>query len=112
MIAHTFEMDTQQNVGTVDRILRFAIGSALIAFPMLYQGTATEYAALTALASIPVIVTAIICWDPVYGLLKFSSMTTDDTKRFRQRYGNVQRDISKSSKARHVHIDHSGRKAA
>jgi len=74
MNTQTLVIDTNTNVGTVDRYIRFAIGAGLIAVTLLYQGMDAEYAALTSLVAIPVIFTAITRWCPLYALLHVQSI--------------------------------------
>jgi len=74
MNTQTLIFDTKTNVGTVDRYVRFAIGSGLIAVPLLYEGVDAEYAALTSLVAIPIIFTAIARWCPLYALLNVHSI--------------------------------------
>ena len=54
MKTQTLVIDTNTNVGIVDRYARFAIGASLIAVPLFYQGVDAEYAALTSLVAIPI----------------------------------------------------------
>lgn len=74
MNTQTFTFDTKTNVGTADRYVRFAIGSGLIAVPLLFSGVDAELAVLTSLVAIPVIFTAIARWCPVYALLHVHSI--------------------------------------
>ena len=91
MKTQTLVIDTNTNVGTVDRYTRFAIGASLIAVPLLYQGVDAEYAALTSLVAIPVIFTAITRWCPLYAFLHVQSIKHKyDNTRF---YG---KNISKT----------------
>jgi hypothetical protein len=54
------------NVGALDRVVRFAVGGALIAFTL--ASTTIELQAISALIAIPIIMTAILAWDPLYAL--------------------------------------------
>ena len=74
MNTHTLTFDTKTNVGTADRYVRFAIGSGLIAVPLLFSGVDAEFAALTSLVAIPIIFTAIARWCPVYALFHVHSI--------------------------------------
>lgn len=74
MNTQTLIFDTKTNVGTADRYVRFAIGSGLIAVPLLYSGVDAEYAAITSLVAIPIIFTAIARWCPIYALLHVHSI--------------------------------------
>lgn len=84
-------MDPKTNVGTIDRAIRFAVASALIAVPLLYDGVDAEYAALTSLFAIPLMFSAISRWCPVYAFLHVQSI--------RHKYENrrfYSRNISKT----------------
>jgi hypothetical protein len=54
------------NVGTVDRIARFAVGALLLASAL--SSTEIVWQSITALLAIPVIMSAIMSWDPLYAL--------------------------------------------
>mgnify|MGYP001813533451 CR=1 len=75
MKTQSLVIDTNTNVGTMHRYIRFASGASLIAIPLFYQGVDTEYAALTSLIAIPVIFTTITRWCPLYALLHARSIT-------------------------------------
>ena len=86
MNTQTLSFDTKTNVGNADRYIRFAVGSGLIAVPLLFSGVDTELAVLTSLVAIPVIFTAIARWCPVYALLHVHSIIRQqsDTEFFDQ----------------------------
>ena len=65
---------SKSNVGGYDRLLRFAVGGVLIADGLHGTGPLGIDAWLLML-SIPVIVSAIIAWDPFYALLKVRTAT-------------------------------------
>jgi hypothetical protein len=54
------------NVGTVDRIARLGVGMVLLA--TAFSGTEIVWQSITALLAIPVIMSAIMAWDPLYAL--------------------------------------------
>jgi len=54
------------NVGTVDRFARLGIGIALLA--TAFTSTEIVWQGITVLLAIPVIMTAVIAWDPLYAL--------------------------------------------
>jgi hypothetical protein len=54
------------NIGMFDRAIRFALGSALIAFTL--SGAVAGWEAVASLAAVPLIATAIFAWDPFYAL--------------------------------------------
>ena len=86
MNTQTFTFDTKTNVGTADRYVRFAIGSGLIAVPLLFSGVDAELAVLTSLVAIPVIFTAIARWCPVYALLHVHSIIRQQRGEYNQEY--------------------------
>ena len=61
---------TYSNIGIVDRAIRFGIGSMLI-FSLLTMST--NAGTVFTLMAIPLIVTAIIAWDPIYAVLRINS---------------------------------------
>ena len=87
----TLSLDTKTNVGTADRVIRFAIGSGLIAVPLLYTGVDAEYAALTALIAIPIMFTAMASWCPVYAFFHIQSMKHryDSARFFSRNVSNI-----------------------
>lgn len=54
------------NVGTVDRIARFGVGTLLLA--TAFTSTEIMWQSITTLLAIPVIMSAIVAWDPLYAL--------------------------------------------
>ena len=54
------------NVGTVDRIARFGVGILLLA--TAFTSSEIVWQSITTLLAIPVIMTAILAWDPLYAL--------------------------------------------
>jgi hypothetical protein len=54
------------NVGTIDRIARLAVGVMLLA--TAFTSTEIVWQSITALLAIPVIMSAIMAWDPLYAL--------------------------------------------
>lgn len=65
---------SKSNVGGYDRLLRFVLGGVLIADGLHGTGPVGIDAWLLML-SIPVIVSAIIAWDPIYALFKVRTAT-------------------------------------
>jgi hypothetical protein len=57
---------TSSNIGTIDRISRFTVGALLIALTLNSTGFAGQ--SVTALFSIPLIMSAIMAWDPFYAI--------------------------------------------
>ncbi|KPJ91887.1 MAG: hypothetical protein AMJ53_10500 [Gammaproteobacteria bacterium SG8_11] len=74
------EEDIQQrcwtcaNIGTIDRAVRFGIGLMLIA--SLLTMNAMQVGMAITLLSIPLIVTAITAWDPIYAALGINSFSS------------------------------------
>lgn len=62
------------NVGMIDSAVRLATGSAMIGGFMLLSPTPVGWSVILPLLAIPVIVTAIIGWCPVYALFKVNTM--------------------------------------
>jgi hypothetical protein len=54
------------NIGVVDRIARMAVGVLLLA--TVFTSTETVWQSVTGLLAIPVIMSAIMAWDPLYAL--------------------------------------------
>lgn len=75
------EEDIQQrswtcpNLGTIDRAARFGVGLTLIISLML-MSTAMQAGMVLTLLAIPLIVTAIIAWDPLYAVLRINSFAS------------------------------------
>jgi len=65
---------SQPNVGSVDRLFRVGIASVLI-LDGLHGTGPLGLESLLMMASIPLIVSAIIAWDPLYALFKVRSAT-------------------------------------
>lgn len=74
------EEDIQQrswtcpNLGTIDRAVRFGAGSVLMA--TLLTMSAMQAELVITLLAIPLIVTAIIAWDPIYAALGVNSFAS------------------------------------
>ena len=65
-----------ENVGDGDRVVRVLIGSLLIGFVMGLNIKTLGWYSVMALVAIPVIMTAILRWDPLYGLFNHSTAKT------------------------------------
>jgi hypothetical protein len=69
-----YTLNTNPNLGSLDRLARLGLASVLIAIPISgVEPTAQN--ALMLLVAIPLVITAIIGWDPVYALFKVRSAT-------------------------------------
>jgi hypothetical protein len=62
------------NVGMFDRVLRIALGASLIGFTM--SGTFTGVEMVAALVAVPLIITALIAWDPIYALTDINTFAS------------------------------------
>lgn len=63
------------NIGTIDRIFRTALASALLAMPGLLAGPVGYAAVSGTVAGIIIMMTAVTGWDPLYQLLKIRTVT-------------------------------------
>ena len=74
------EEDIQQrsrtcpNIGAIDRAVRFGVGMMLIAALMTMSTMHADL--IVTLLAIPLIITAIIAWDPVYAALNINSFAS------------------------------------
>jgi hypothetical protein len=62
------------NVGMFDRVIRIALGAGLIGFTM--SGTFTGVEVIAALVAVPLIVTALIAWDPLYAMIDINTFAS------------------------------------
>jgi len=83
-LTKNFQFALEQNVGYMDRQIRGVIGSAMILVAMLSIPESTDMVSLLFLASIPVIASAIIAWDPFYAIIGISSYV-DKEENIQQR---------------------------
>ena len=65
---------TCPNLGIVDRVLRLGVGVGLI-MPLFSMSAMGDGIAIT-LLSIPLIITALIAWDPIYAALNVNSLAS------------------------------------
>lgn len=61
--------DASPNVGNVDKIVRYVVGITLIA-AIFVSSTPITWIALLPLVAIPVVISAITGWDPIYALFQ------------------------------------------
>lgn len=59
----------KSNLNFTDRQIRYVVGAALLAIPLLVQPETMGLWTIMILSSIPVITTAILGWDPLYAVL-------------------------------------------
>jgi len=64
---------TFQNMGDGDRVIRVLIGALLIGYTMGAAIDKLGWLSVLPLLSIPLIMTAILSWDPLYGLMNFNT---------------------------------------
>lgn len=67
------------NLGKSDRLLRYLVGAVLIGLLLFMSATASTvwsvgWLVLLPLLSIPIVISAIMRWDPVYAMLRISSV--------------------------------------
>lgn len=67
------------NLGKSDRLLRYLAGAVLIGLLLIMSATAATdwsvgWLVLLPLLSIPIVISAIMRWDPVYAMLRISSV--------------------------------------
>ena len=65
-------MKLLENVGTIDRIVRIAVGAALIAFAMRFGFADTGWNWVGWIGVVPIL-TAVVGYCPLYGFLKCST---------------------------------------
>lgn len=61
--------DASPNVGNVDKIVRYVVGITLIA-AIFVSSTPITWISLLPLFAIPVVISAITGWDPIYALFQ------------------------------------------
>lgn len=62
--------DLNENVGLVDKAVRFVLSGVLIGITLLSTQTPVGWAVILPLIAIPIFISAIIGWDPVYALFQ------------------------------------------
>ena len=62
------------NIGMFDRVIRIVLGAGLIGFTM--SGTFTGVEMVAALVAVPLIVTALIAWDPIYAMTDINTFAS------------------------------------
>lgn len=65
--------NTFQNMGDGDRVIRVLIGALLIGYTMGVTVDKLGWISVLPLLAIPVVMTAILSWDPLYSLVNFST---------------------------------------
>jgi len=66
----TWNFGHHPNVGKVDKLVRYVIGATLIAITLAITPVNMGWTVLLALISIPIFISAIISWDPLYALFQ------------------------------------------
>jgi hypothetical protein len=69
------------NLGNVDRLARFLIGTVVLVAFLLAAPEFAGWMIILPLLAIPTIVSAIIGWDPAYSLFKSLSVGSSKAKR-------------------------------
>ncbi|MEK6750438.1 MAG: DUF2892 domain-containing protein [Pseudomonadota bacterium] len=72
-------MDFGPNIGNIDRYARFALAAAIIGSVMAfydYDALPTSFVVI-ALAAIPLVMSAIMRWDPLYSVLRIHTLASD-----------------------------------
>jgi len=67
------KINTFQNMGDGDRVIRVLAGALLIGFTMGVAVETLGWLSVLPLIAIPLIMTAILNWDPLYGLFNIST---------------------------------------
>jgi hypothetical protein len=62
--------DLNQNIGLVDKFVRFTLGGVLIGVTLLSTLTPVGWTVLLPLIAIPIFISAITGWDPIYALFQ------------------------------------------
>jgi hypothetical protein len=70
----TFAPSTYANVGSLDRLARFGLGMLLIVIGLVGQEPLGANVAMM-LVAIPLVITALMAWDPFYALLGIRTAT-------------------------------------
>lgn len=75
MTSTPWHFDLHPNVGNFDKVVRFGVAAAAIAIVLMTAPANVGWAVLLPLIAVPVVISAIIGWDPVYAL--FQKLPTD-----------------------------------
>ena len=62
--------DLNPNVGLIDKSVRYVLGAALIGAMLVMTPTPIGWVVLLPLIAIPIFISAIIGWDPIYALFQ------------------------------------------
>lgn len=66
--------DLRSNVGKTDTLVRYVVGGALVASILAVTPLTLGWQLLLPLLGIPLVISAIIHWDPLYSLLKVNTI--------------------------------------
>ena len=58
------------NIGIIDKSVRYVVGAALIGVMLMATPTPVGWLVLLPLVAIPIVISAISGWDPIYALLQ------------------------------------------
>lgn len=73
-IHQSFAPSTYANIGSLDRLARFGLGMVLIGIGLVGQEPLGA-TVIMMLVAIPLVISAVMAWDPVYALLKLRTAT-------------------------------------
>ena len=62
--------DLNPNVGNVDKLARYAVGATLIGAILVVAPLQVGWIVFLPLIAIPIVISAIIGWDPIYALFQ------------------------------------------
>lgn len=65
-----WHFDINPNVGNIDRLVRYVACAALIGTVLVLTPTPAGWTNLLLLTAIPIVISAIVGWDPVYALFQ------------------------------------------
>lgn len=79
MRAHRSKYGLRSNLGRTDRTVRYLVGAILIGTLLILNvtgatGESVGWLVLMPLLSIPIVISAIMRWDPVYAMFRISSI--------------------------------------
>jgi hypothetical protein len=70
MSTANLHFDLNPNVGKVDKVARYVVGASLIGVILVVAPAQAGWVVLLPLMAIPIVISAIIGWDPIYALFQ------------------------------------------
>jgi hypothetical protein len=70
MNTHIWQFDLNPNVGAFDKICRYAVGVGLLGVTLAVAPTPIGWVVVLPLVAIPILISAIIGWDPMYAMFQ------------------------------------------